>query len=356
MTLPPRLRPKLDPQAPTSLTRDAMRRLAENRLAMLSLGFFVFMTALCYLGPLLYRLDPDAQVLALDGALPFARVELVEVRFDAGKATPDEVTTLEDFAEVYATDPVSDIARLQREGALEIDGVHFRGFARFHVLGADSKGRDLLARLMRGGRISLGVGFLATFTALVIGVGYGAVSGYVGGRVDALMMRFVDILYALPFLIFVILLMVLFEDFEYKILLVFLAIGAVEWLTMARIARGEVRHLKEQDFVAAARATGVSTKSIIARHLAPNLLGPVVVYATLLVPATMLLESILSFLGLGLQANVASWGTLIHEGQEAMLSAPWQLIAPSLFFSATLFSLNFLGDGLRDALDARGAR
>ncbi len=340
-------------EAPQSPWTDAWRRMLDNRLALCGLGFFVFVTALCYLGPILYKLSPDAQVLALESTLPFTRANLVEVRFDEEKTSPDEVTTLEDFAEVYALDPEVDLETLAKNGALEIKGVFFQTISRFHLLGTDSKGRDILARIMRGGRISLGVAFLATLTALIIGVNYGLVSGYFGGRLDAFMMRFVDILYALPFLILVILLMVLFDGFHLKILLIFIAIGAVEWLTMARITRGQVMHLKEQEFVTAARATGVSTFSILTKHIAPNLLGPVIVYSTLLVPAVMLLESTLSFLGLGMQANMASWGTLIKEGQQSMRSAPWQLIAPSLFFSATLFAMNFLGDGLRDALDVK---
>ncbi|MDQ8203011.1 ABC transporter permease [Pelagicoccus sp. SDUM812003] len=353
-----RLSPNLatEQTAPRSLWREALRRLADNRLAMMGLGFFIFVTLFSFAGPLVYHVSPDRQVLALDSTLPFTTAELVEVRFDPEKETPDEITTVEDFAEVYALDPQSDVAALSTGEPQLINGILFTPTTSFHLLGTDIKGRDMLARLMRGGRISLSVGFLATLTALLIGVTYGSISGYIGGRLDAFMMRCVDILYALPFLIFVILLMVLFEDFEYKILLVFIAIGAVEWLTMARIVRGQVIHLKDQDFVAAAKATGVSTFHIITRHIAPNLLGPVVVYATLLVPAVILLESILSFLGLGMQAGTESWGSLIQEGQQSMRSAPWQLIAPSLFFSATLFSMNFLGDGLRDALDVKSAK
>ncbi|MBC2604511.1 ABC transporter permease [Pelagicoccus albus] len=354
MTLSPKL--AAEQEAPRSLWVDAFRRLLDNRLALFGLGFFVFISVLCYLGPIVYRLSPDSQVLALESTLPFTKVSLVEVRFDADKATPDEVTTLEDFADVYAINPETDVLQIAKKGTLNLNGIRFDKVERFHIMGTDSKGRDILARIMRGGRISLGVAFLATMTALVIGVNYGLVSGYFGGRVDALMMRFVDILYALPFLIFVILLMILFDGFRFKILLVFMAIGAVEWLTMARIVRGQVLHLKEQEFILAARATGVRTFSILTKHLAPNLIGPVIVYSTLLIPAVMLLESTLSFLGLGMGASMASWGTLIKDGQESMRSAPWELIAPSIFFSATLFAMNFLGDGLRDALDVKSAK
>lgn len=342
--------------ANSSLSADALLKLKKNRFASASLCYFIFIVILCYLGPFVYQLSPYAQVLALDTTLPFTKVNLVEVRYDQDKATPDEVTTISDFAEVYAHDSQLDTAALLDSGSLEIDGVFFQRIDKFHLLGTDSKGRDILARIMYGGRISLGVAFLATLTALVIGVSYGTISGYLGGKIDSLMMRIVDILYALPFIIFVILLMVLFEGFRYKILLVFIAIGAIEWLTMARIVRGQVLHLKNQDFISAARATGASTTRIIAKHLAPNLIGPVIVYATLLIPAVMLLESTLSFLGLGMQAHLASWGTLIHEGQETMHSSPWQLIAPSIFFSSALFAMNILGDGLRDALDVKTAK
>ena len=169
-------------------------------------------------------------------------------------------------------------------------------------------------------------------------------------------MRLVDILYALPFLIFVILLMIAFQDFDHQLILIFIAIGAVEWLTMARIVRGQVNSIKSMEFVEAARANGVSTASVIIRHLAPNILGPVIVYATLLIPAVMLLESTLSFLGLGVQEPGASWGTLIKDGADRMASYPWLLIVPSLFFSLTLFAMNFLGDGLRDALDVKSSK
>lgn len=344
------------PVAPSSLWNDAFHRLSENRLALAGLGFFLFVSVLCYLGPLLYHHDPDSQVLALEDTLPFTRVALLEVRYDASKPTPDEVTTLADFEDVYALTPKTDLQRILAQGRATVNGIDFTLIERFHPLGTDDRGRDLLARIMRGGRVSIGVGFLATLTALIIGVAYGSISGYLGGRIDAFMMRSVDILYALPFFIFVVLLMVLFEGFQHKILLVFVAIGVVEWLTMARIARGQVVALKEQEFVIAAQAIGVRPWKIITRHIAPNLLGTVVVYATLLVPSVILLESTLSFLGLGMEAKVASWGTLIHEGQKAMSTAPWTLIAPSLFFSGTLFALNVLGDGLRDALDVKSDR
>jgi oligopeptide transport system permease protein len=218
------------------------------------------------------------------------------------------------------------------------------------LFGTDGNGRDLFARTLYGARVSLAVGIAATLVSLVIGVLYGAIAGYLGGAIDEVMMRFVDVLYSLPFMFFVIILVVVFGR---NIVLIFVALGVVEWLTMARIVRGQTLSIRRREFIEAARAAGVSSAVMIRRHIIPNVLGPVVVYVTLTVPEVIIIESFLSFLGLGVQEPNTSWGVLISEGADQMETAPWMLIFPATFLAVTLFCFNFIGDGLRDALDPK---
>ncbi len=240
-----------------------------------------------------------------------------------------------------------------------------------HPMGTDDQGRDMLARVLQGGRISLMVGIISTFVSLIVGVSYGAIAGYLGGKIDNVMMRIVDVIYAIPYILIVIVLLSVFggpntphwiqwlsttvggagNQGLSQLFLLFFALGLVSWLTMARVVRGQILSLKNQEFVMAARATGVGTFGIVFRHLIPNALGPVVVYATLTVPSVMLTEAFLSFLGLGVQAPYASWGSLADIGIKNLAIFPWQLVFPGVTMALTLFSLNFLGDGIRDALD-----
>ena len=278
-----------------SLTQDAFIRLRKNKMAMMGLCVLVFFIVIALSTPFIAPYTYEGQNLELGATAPSAQ----------------------------------------------------------HWLGTDSLGRDQLTRIMYGSRVSLMVGFIATAVALLIGVSWGATAGFIGGRLDAIMMRIVDALFALPFIIFIILLTVIFGS---SLVLLFIAIGAVEWLTMARIVRGQVLGIKQQEFVEAAISMGLSPWKIITRHLIPNVLGPIIIYTTLTIPSVILLESFLSFLGLGIQPPQSSWGSLISSGVETMEEYPWLLIFPGLALSLTLFSLNFLGDGLRDALDPRASK
>ncbi len=298
------------PAAGTSLWKDAWRRLLKNRLAVLGVIVVAVITVAAIIGP------PIIQ----------------KTTGNTYDNIPKDVNLLKSFPPFEAPDG---------------------SFSWAHPMGTDNAGRDILARVLLGGRISLMVGIISTIVSLIIGISYGATAGYLGGRVDNVMMRIVDILYSLPYLIIVIVLLAMFgsKSALNQLILLFIALGAVSWLTMARIVRGQVISLKNQEFVLAARATGVSTAKIIFRHLVPNTLGPVIVYATLTIPSVMLTEAFLSFLGFGVQAPLASWGSLASDGIQNIAIFPWQFIFPGVTMALTLFSLNFLGDGLRDALD-----
>jgi oligopeptide transport system permease protein len=296
------------PAKGTSLWRDAWRRLLKNKLAVFGMFVVAFIALAVVVGPPIIK--------ATTG-------------FTYDYMPPGQQQSYPPF-----TSP---------------DG----SFSGAHPMGTDSSGRDMLARVLQGGRISLMVGIISTFVSILIGVTWGATAGYLGGKVDDLLMRIVDVLYAIPYMMVVIVLLAFFGGRSplQQIFLLFAALGAVSWLTMARIVRGQVISLKNQEYVLAARATGVSTPKIIFRHIVPNALGPVIVYATLTIPSVMLQEAFLSFLGLGVQAPYASWGSLAQEGIQNIAVFPWQLIFPGVTMALTLFSLNFLGDGLRDALD-----
>lgn len=303
-----------------SLWQDAIRRLSRNRAAMLSLIFLLFMALACFVLPLFPCI-----------------------------ANPN-TTDLNNIAGPCCAE---------------------------HLFGTDQLGRDLLARVLYGGRISLLVGLVATVVALVIGLVYGLISGYVGGRTDALMMRTVDVLFALPFIVLVIVFSLSIEEPSRQLTAtiiditgwrreavapilglvpLFIAIGALGWLTLARIVRTQTLEIKSQEYIMAAQSLGLGHLNILFRHIAPNLLGTVVVYTTLAVPGIMLTESTLSFIGLGVKAPNSSWGTLIKEGADRMEVSPELLFFPATFFCLTLLALNFLGDGLRDAIDPKSAK
>lgn len=294
----------------TSLWRDAWRRLLKNKIAVFGMIVVIVLALASFIGPTAIR---------------------------------------------YATGYTYDL--IPKESSLNKSFPPFRGpdgrFSWTHPMGTDIAGRDILARVLSGGQISLMVAFISTLVSLVIGVSYGAIAGYLGGRLDDVMMRIVDVLYSLPYVIIIIVLLALLpaKTPTGQLIELFIALGAVSWLTMARIVRGQVMSLKNQEFVLAARATGVSTTKIIFRHIVPNALGPVIVYTTLTIPTVMLSEAFLSFLGLGVRPPRVSWGSLAAEGAQSLAVYPWLLIFPGVTMALMLFSLNFVGDGLRDALD-----
>jgi len=358
----------------SSLWRDAWRRLRRNKAAIVSAAILILLAVASIFGPMLSphpydrvypqyvrvaaSLEPypreDRIIPAFASAVSRARVEMGAVEVDGSTVrvpvSDDEpldprIVRYVDRSDLFDHGRIENLSADGRSGVMVAEVTRLR-----FLFGTDGNGRDLFARTLIGIRISLAIGLLASWVALAIGVSYGAVAGYFGGRVDGLMMRVVDILYSLPFVFFVILLVVFFGR---NFVLMFIAVGAIEWLDMARIVRGQTLSLKRQEFVQAAEALGVGAPGILTRHIVPNTLGPVVVYLTLLVPRVILLESFLSFLGLGVQEPLTSLGVLISEGAANLQGGRWLLIYPSLALILILFALNFLGDGLRDALDPK---
>lgn len=334
---------------PVSLWYDAWKRLQKNRLALLGLYVVLFYLLISLFAPFLPLYGPNDQNLlhanlppsfSPAGELALKKVEsriqkLEEVlqrqdREDLKKELDYQKTELQLLRETVAHDPVH---------------------KRVYVLGTDYLGRDMLARIIYGGRISIGIGIVGTITAVLIGIVIGAISGYAGGWVDNLLMRFVDVLYGLPYMLIVIILMSLVKDNENSIFILFIAIAMVSWLTIARVVRGQIISLKNSEFVEAARSMGASQGRIIFRHLLPNTLGVIIIFATLQMPSFIMNESFLSFLGLGVSAPAASWGTLVADGVKGMELYPWRLLFPAIAMTIFLFAMNFLGDGLRDALD-----
>jgi len=362
------------PAAGRSLWADAWSRLKQNRAAVVSAVYLVCMTVACVVGPWLaphpydavyqdyVRVPPSLSPYpkpeqlepALRDTLRRARVELADWRLEGGKVVvtatssrpiDDRITRYLDRSSTFER---AEVTHKSADGlALTLTADVER---HLFLFGTDTVGRDLFTRTLIAGRVSLAIGLLAGLVAVSIGVVYGAVSGFMGGRTDDLMMRFVDVLYSLPFIFFVIMLVVFFGR---NFVLMFLAVGAVLWLDMARIVRGQTLSIKRQEYVQAAEALGVSSAGILWRHVVPNTLGPVVIYMTLLVPQVIIIESFLSFLGLGVQEPMTSWGVLIAQGAKNIPAATWLLIFPSFFLTTTLFALNFIGDGLRDALDPK---
>jgi oligopeptide transport system permease protein len=352
----PRLTPVAKVDEGTSLWKDAWYRLKKNRVAIFCLWAFCVVTFFCLVGPFFTGYTYEQTEISLKASAPMEPIYVRSERRRTGEIRKTFIakSNLEDeFLDRPKADRRQVAEKIASGSPYRVDDFTYVRSNQRHLFGTDPLGRDLLTRVLIGGRISLAVGFAATLVSVVIGVLWGAIAGFVGRKTDMVMMRTVDILYALPFAVIVILLMVMFGR---NFILLFVAIGCVEWLTMARIVRGQIISLKSQEFIEAAVSLGLPGHRILLRHLIPNVLGPIIIYSTLTFPDVMLLEAVLSFLGLGVQPPLSSWGVLIEEGSRTMESSIWLLLFPAMFFSLTLFSLNFLGDGLRDALDPKTSK
>jgi oligopeptide transport system permease protein len=332
-------------ERPVSPWADAWRRLRRNRMALASLVIIALYGLLCLAAPVL-PIHPYAEQVVAHENLPPSFRPAGQLMLAARGTYLQELRAAENRAELTA-DEQAELTGMAR--AIRTDPVH----RRHYWLGTDELGRDMLSRLLYGGRISILIGLVGTLTSMLLGIALGSIAGYAGGTLDNLIMRFVDIMYGLPYMLLVIIMMALFGR---NILNLFVAVALISWLTLCRVVRGQVISLKHAEFVEAARSMGASPARIIFRHLTPNTLGVIVVFSTLMVPQFIMTESFLSFLGLGVSAPLASWGSLVAEGAGVMSLYPWQLLGPAIAMTVFLFAMNFLGDGLRDALDPQGRR
>jgi oligopeptide transport system permease protein len=333
-----------------SLWLDAWRRLRKNRMALVGLVLFILYALVSLLAPLLPIYTYKQQVLTHQYLPPSFNKNAGQLLYEKQERLlmmAAQVTSADQLSEGDRQQLTDLRLRLANE-TTTYDGVEFKVNDRRYLLGTDSLGRDVLSRILYGSRVSLAIGIVGTLTAVLIGVVIGALAGFIGGAFDYLVMRFVDVLYGLPYMMLVIIFMAVFGR---NILNLFVCLALVSWLTTSRVVRGQIISLKNAEFVQAARVVGAGTGRIIFRHLIPNTLGVVVVFTTLQIPSFILLESFLSFLGLGVQAPMPSWGSLVRDGVDGMDNYPWMLFFPSLTMTIFLFSMNFLGDGLRDALD-----
>jgi oligopeptide transport system permease protein len=358
--------------APVTYWQDVRRRLWQNKLAVVSIFVILLILVASVFGPMLTGKSYDAQQLALRNMPP--RIEIITAADGTDfYVTPDLKVFLVDPAGFVTKELTPKSAKLKDKVFIfeynkQTYYLNFKNGIQFqdgnkqplvqkktiwnknYLLGTDSIGRDMLTRLLYGGRISLLVAFTVSICTLLIGVIYGGISGYYGGNTDILMMRVVEILMSIPSTIYIILLMVYFGQGIYNILI---AMALTSWLGMAQLVRGQVFSLKEQEFVLAAKASGVSPLKIILNHLLPNSIGPIIVSATLSIPGAIATEAFMSFIGLGVKPPMPSWGILSNDGIGAIRSSPYQILLPSIAISLTMFAFNFLGDGLRDALDPR---
>jgi oligopeptide transport system permease protein len=334
---------------PVSLWADAWKRLRKNHMATIGLYIVLVYALVSIAAPILPIYSPSEQNMMHLNLPPSLRPagELAVAKVENRIAQLRDVLTRQNREDLKSELAAQEAELVKVKVSVAVDPAH----KRVYVLGTDYLGRDMLARIVYGGRISIGIGVVGTITAMLIGIVIGAVAGYAGGKLDNYLMRFVDIMYGLPYMLIVIILMSMVPSGTNSIFILFIAIALVSWLTIARVVRGQIISLKNSEFVEAARTMGAGSRRIIFRHLLPNTLGVIIIFATLQMPSFIMNESFLSFLGLGVSAPSASWGTLVADGVKGMELYPWRLFFPALSMTIFLFAMNFLGDGLRDALD-----